>query len=184
MWRFISVATPAEPVSLEQARRQCNLLADETDFDDKLTLLITVSRQHVEKVCGLYFGTRAVALSCTSFSDLCRVPVAPVSAVASLIYTDTAGAPQTVPDVSYELVNRDEDGTEPAIMPVYGVQWPAIQQGSRIMVTLEAGFAVTPAPVVHAMLLWIDDAFTNREPAPAGTWTTVDSLLCNYRRGV
>lgn len=184
MWRFVSIGSPAEPVSLADARGQCNMLADETEFDDKLTQLIQAGRRHVEKVCGLWFGARAVVLACDSFTDFCRLPVAPVSAVTSIAYVDPAGAAQVVPSASYELVVRDEDGIEPAIVPVYGVQWPAIQPGSQITLTLQAGFVVTPEPVHHAMLLWIDDAFMNREPVPAGAWTTVDSLLCNYRRGV
>lgn len=184
MWRFVSVASPAEPVSLAQARQQCNLLADETDFDDKLALLITAARRHVEKVCGLYFGARAVVMTSDTFSDLSRLPVAPVSAVASIGYIDPDGASQVVPAEIYELVRHDEDGIEPAIVPVYGASWPVIQPGSPITLTLTAGFAVAPGDVHHAMLLWIDDAFASREPAPAGVWTTIDSLLCNYRRGV
>lgn len=184
MWRFVSVAAPAEPVTLEQARRQCNLLSAETEFDDKLALLIAAARRHVEKVCGLYFGSRAVVLTCDAFEDLCRLPVAPVSAITSIAYVDTAGAPQVVAPANYELVAHDEEGIEPAIVAAYGVSWPATQAGSKITVTLTAGFAETPAPVHHAMLLWIGDAFATREPVGAAGWSTIDSLLCNYRRGV
>mgnify|MGYP000916578637 CR=1 FL=1 len=49
MWRFVSVAAPAEPVTLEQARRQCNLLSAETEFDDKLALLIAAARRHIHR---------------------------------------------------------------------------------------------------------------------------------------
>lgn len=184
MWRFVSVATPPEPVTLEQARRQCNLLSAETEFDDKLALLIAAGRRHVEKVCGLYFGSRAVVLTCDAFEDLCRLPVAPVTSIASIAYVDTAGAAQTVAGANYEMTTHDEDGIEPAVVAAYGVSWPATQAGSKITVTLTAGFAETPAPVHHAMLLWIGDAFASRENAAAGGWSTIDSLLCNYRRGV
>ena len=184
MWRFVSVAPPVEPVSIEQARRQCNLLADETDFDDQLALLITAARRHVEKVCGLYFGTRAVVMASDTFSDFSRLPVAPVTAITSVAYIDPDGASQEVPAESYELVSHDEDGIEPAIVPVYGANWPVIRPGSQVTLTFAAGFVATPEPVHHAMLLWIDDAYTSREPAPSATWTTMDSLLCNYRRGV
>lgn len=184
MWRFVSVAAPAEPVTLEQARRQCNLLSAETEFDDKLALLIAASRRHVEKVCGLYFGSRAVVLTCDAFDDLCRLPVAPVTSIASIAYVDTAGAVQTVAGANYEMTAHDEDGIEPAVVAAYGVSWPATQAGSKITVTLTAGFAETPAPVHHAMLLWIGDAFATREPVGAAGWSTIDSLLCNYRRGV
>lgn len=184
MWSIISVATPTEPVTIAEARRQCNMLADECEFDLQLMRLIGAARQHVEKVCGLYFGARAAVLSCDGFSDFCRLPVAPVSSVTSIAYVDTAGSDQTIPNMSYELRGDDELGAEPAIMPVYGTRWPQIRQGSRILVTLNAGFTVAPAPVVHAMLLWIGDAFASRETAAAGAWTNLDSLLCNHRRGV
>lgn len=184
MWRFEFVAASAEPVTIEQARRQCNLLADEAEFDEQLSALISAARQHVEKVCGLYFGARTVTLSTDTFRDFSRLPVAPVGSVISVSYVDPAGADQTVPGADYDLVAYDESGTEPALVPVYGKRWPAIEAGSQITVTMQAGFVETPRPVAHAMLLWIADAFTNREPAAAGGWTTINSLLCNYRRGV
>ncbi|MFG1432344.1 hypothetical protein V5F44_11155 [Xanthobacter sp. V2C-8] len=184
MWRFTSVAAPAiEPVSLSDARRQCNLLPDETEFDGQLGALILVARNHIEVTSGLYFGSRAVTVSSGVFSDLARLPVAPVTAVTSLSYTDAGGVEQEIPSRDYVLANHDQHGIEQSITPPPGERWPAAPSGARIILTVQAGFDPTPPDVQHAMLMWIDQAFRTREPTKVDGWTTLDSLLCNYRRG-
>lgn len=189
MWRFVSIAAPAEPISLADAQMQCNLLLDETEFDNKLSALIAAARGFVEKMCGIWFGERVATLECDAWQDMCRLPVAPVGVVTSIGYVDPDGGAQTVSGASYEMVWHDEDGIEPAIVPVFGASWPTIQTGSRITLSVTAGFAETPAPVRHAMLMLIAFWFMNRETVNIGNISTnldftVDALLCNYRRGI
>ncbi|MEY9198680.1 putative phiE125 gp8 family phage protein [Sinorhizobium fredii] len=119
-------------------------------------------------------------MKCDGFCDLERLPEAPVTSVSSIAYVDTDGAAQTLATSVYEL---RADDLEAAIVTKYGQQWPAIQIGSRITVTAVVGYSAAPAAVKHAMLLWIADAYENRENAKIEDWTALDALLCNFRRG-
>ncbi|RVN04656.1 head-tail connector protein [Sinorhizobium meliloti] len=174
----ITVAATAEPISEAEAKRRLHITFE--DDDDDIALMIAGVRDHAEKYCNVRFASQTVEMKCDGFCDLGRLPEAPVSAVSSIEYIDTAGAEQTLADTVYELRN---DGFEVAIFTKYGQQWPAIQPGSRITVTAVVGYADAPAAVKQAMLLYIGDAYENRENAEIDDWTAFDALLCNYRRG-
>ncbi|OKP79775.1 hypothetical protein BTE77_06705 [Ensifer adhaerens] len=180
MWYPTKVTTAAttEPVSLEEAKRRLHVTYD--DDDEDIRLMISSMRDHAEKYCNTRFASQTVEMKCDGFCDLARLPEAPVASVTSIAYLDTAGNNQTLADTVYELRN---DGLEVAIVTKYAQQWPAIQLGSRIVVTAVVGYATAPAAVKHAILLNIADAYENRENAELDDWTAFDALLCNYRRG-
>lgn len=179
MWYPATVtAEPTEPVTIEQARRQARSDTD-TYHDDELTRLITVARGHVENYCGLRSATTTVVAKCDSFTDMCRLPEAPVQSITSITYLDTDGASQTLSTDVYEL---RADGLEVAIVLKYGQAWPSIRPGSRITVTMVAGYETTPAEMVHAMLLKIGEQFDEHAPIAIDGMTTFDALLINYRR--
>lgn len=178
-WFPVVPVTPAiEPVSLAQAKLQCRVIG--TDEDDTLDLYIASARAHAEAYCGVAFAERTLVAHCDSFTDLARLPFAPVNAVTSIEYVDLAGSIQTLPASVYEL---RADNLEAGIVLKPSQAWPAIQLGSRITLTASVG-APPPDDVLHAMLLFIADSFDRREHAKAGDWTSLDSLLCNHRRGV
>jgi uncharacterized phiE125 gp8 family phage protein len=174
----VPVAPAVEPVSLAQAKLQCRVIG--TDEDDTLDLYIASARSHAEAYCGVAFAERTVVAHCDSFTDLARLPFAPVNSVTSIEYVDPAGSTQTLPSSVYEL---RADNLEPGIVLKPSQAWPAIQLGSRITLTASVGVS-PPDDVLHAMLLFIADSFDRREHAKAGDWTSLDSLLCNHRRGV
>lgn len=178
MWYPPKVTTPpTEPITVEDAKRQCVVLHED---DDRLFEgLIAAARDYIEKYTGTMLAPQTVEIKCDSFADLARLPIGPVTSVA-VSYLDTAGAEQTLPEERYEL---RADGLEAAIVPAYGAQWPVGRPSSRIKVTAEAGYESLPASIRHAMLLWIAEAYEQRENAAAPGWTALDALLCNYRRG-
>lgn len=171
------VAPAVEPVSLAQAKLQCRVTG--TDEDETLDLYIASARAHAEAYCGVAFAERTLAAHCDSFSDLARLPFAPVNSVTSIEYVDPGGSTQTLASSAYEL---RADNLESAVVLKLGQAWPGLQQGSRVTVTASVG-AAPPDEVIHAMLLFIADSFDRREHAKVGDWTSLDSLLCNYRRG-
>lgn len=173
----VPVAPAVEPVSLAQAKLQCRVIG--TDEDDTLDLYIASARAHAEAYCGVAFAERTVVAHCDSFTDLARLPFAPVNSVTSIEYVDPAGSIQTLPASVYELRS---DNLDAAIVLKAGQTWPMIQPGSRVSLTASVG-AAPPDDVLHAMLLFIADSFDRREHAKVGDWTSLDSLLCNYRRG-
>lgn len=180
MWYPATVAAPAaEPVTSAQAKAQCRIASSDTSFDTEITRLIAAARAHVEAYCGARFAQRANAsMKCDSFADFAKLPEAPVSAVA-ITYVDDAGNTQALSTDVYELRG---DELEVAIVLKYGQAWPSIQPGSRITVTATIGYSAAPEPVLHAMLLWIAESFHMRETTAAAGWSTLDSLLANYRR--
>ena len=117
------------------------------------------------------FGSRSATMKCDGFGDFDRLSEAPVSAVASVSYVDTAGATQTLSTDVYEL---RADGFEASIVLKYGQTWPSIQTGSRITVTATVGYSTTPEAVVHAMLLWIADSFAELLEIPV---QRIDNLV-------
>lgn len=173
-----TVTTPTEPVTAAEVKRQCNILHD--DDDALIDGYIAAARDHVENYCGTPLTTRTVEVYCDSFADMARLPVAPAQSVTAIEYTDTAGNEQTLPTSVYE---DRFDGLEAGVVTKYGQQWPAIRLGSRIKLTAVVGYATLPASIKHAMLLWIAEAYEQRENAQAPGWTAFDMLLCNHRRG-
>lgn len=185
MWRFVSAGPAREPLTVEDARRQCNLDACETDFDEKLMDLLGAARRHAEKYCNAYFAARDVVVSFDRWSELDRLPLAPVNAIAEIAYTDPAGTARTLGADACDVLYGDDDRLEAALHPKSGA-WPAIGHGSRILATLNVGFAVPPPPVRNAMLMlvarWMAGAeglATSEGEMPAG----VGDMLVNYRRG-
>jgi uncharacterized phiE125 gp8 family phage protein len=179
MWYDYTVTVaPTEVVTIGQARIQARTEAGD-GHDDELTALITASRGIVQKVTGLLIGSQTVVVKCDSFEDMCRLPIAPVTSVTSIVYLDTDGATQTLATSVYEL---RAESLDPAIVLKFNQSWPSIQSGSRITLTAVAGSATPDAPLVHAMLLKIAELFGTHETVDVGGMTTFDALLFNYRR--
>ncbi|MDW9899114.1 hypothetical protein GOB10_25750 [Sinorhizobium meliloti] len=179
MWYPPKVTTPpTEPVTVADAKRQSVVLHD--DDNALFEALIAAARDHVERYCGTPLATQTIEVKCDSFCDMARLPLAPAQSVTSISYVDTDGATQALATSVYE---ERFDGLEAAIVTKYGQHWPAIHPGSRIILTAVVGYADLPASIKHAMLLWIADAYENRENDAAPAWSAFDALLCNHRRG-
>ncbi|AWC25458.1 Phage gp6-like head-tail connector protein [Aminobacter sp. MSH1] len=179
MWYPSTTTVPpsVEPVTIEQAKQQCRV--DTNDDDALLTRLIKAARAHAEEYCNARWAEQTVVSECDSFSDFARLSEGPLKSVGSVSYVDPAGAAETVEDTVYE---PRKDGLEPSIGLKPGQAWPRIRPGSRIALTAVYGGGV-PESVQHAMLVWIEDAYLNRENAQRLEWTVFDALLCNHRRG-
>src|SRR3546814_2051038 len=74
----VTVEPASEPITIEQARRQVRLAADDTGFDAELTDYIKAARAHVEQYCGTPLVARTIETQADGFADLVRLPVAPV----------------------------------------------------------------------------------------------------------
>lgn len=173
MWQKPAIPSPTtEPVTLEQAKRQCRIFHD--DDDGYLSDLIPVARSHVEKYCGALFAEREVELVADDWADLVLLPITPVVDVAAVTYTDMDGVDQTVGEGVYEVING-------GLSPLYGQNWPAKRYGSRIIVAAMVGYADADPVARHAMLLLISDMYARREPEPAVERTNLDDLLANHR---
>jgi uncharacterized phiE125 gp8 family phage protein len=151
------------------------------DDDDALfDVLISAARDHVEKYCNTSLATQTVEVKCDTFCDFDRLPIAPVQSVTSIAYVATDGTDANV--VAGDTEPR-LDGLEASIVPAYGKQWPIPRNGSRITLTAVVGYEALPPSIKHAMLLWIADAYEQRENKELPGWSAFDALLCNHRRG-
>lgn len=95
------------------------------------------------------------------------LPLAPVSAVASLVLIDAAGAETTADPAGYRLV---KDGQRPKIAAT-GTALPAISSGGEARIAFTAGFGPAwtdvPADLRHAVLLLAAGYYENRHDASA-----------------
>lgn len=186
MWYPAAVAAPAtEPVTLTQAKAHCRV--DHDDNDTLITALIKSARAHIEAACAVRFAARTGAtFKCDGFSDMARLPEAPVSSITSITYLDTDGASQTLSTNVYEL---RADGIDAGIVLKSNQSWPAIQVGSRITVTAALGYSTAPEDIYHALLMLIAHWYESRSTVAVGESGmelpfAVNALICNHRRGV
>lgn len=189
MWYPASITTPAaaEPVSWDEAEAHLRLDGD-TSEQALVERLIAAARAHVEAYTGTRLASQTVSVKCDCFTDLARLPEAPVTSVTSIEYVDTAGTTQTLSTDVYEL---RADGIEAAIVRKYNQVWPAIRLGSRITLTAVVGYAAAPDDVRHAMLLLVGAWYENREQTVVGVSVadlpmpvSAEALLANHRRGI
>ncbi len=182
----ITAPAAAYPVTLDEAKGQVG--EDTNERDDLITNQIKAACQYVEGYTGLALYTRTVKLRAFDFD--CRgfvLPAAPVTAVTSITYIDSAGAEQTLDPAVYDEALY---GLSPTIALAYGQSWPSVRCGlSSVVFTVTAGYAAgeCPDPIKQAVLLIVGDWFENREQSVAGSISTipmvaVESLLTNYRR--
>lgn len=155
----------AEPVSLTEAKAQC-MMADDTSQDTFITGLIAPARAYVEKVStyGLVAGSRVFYF--TKWGDFLEIYLRPITSLTSVAYVDEDGANQA-------YVPLAPLGAYPfRIFPAANDEFPAIQDGSTITVTVAAG-AIDSASQEYliakrAMLILIGHWFEFREAAAAG----------------
>lgn len=185
----IVTAEPAvEPVSIEEARAHLNIAEGDDTFDTELNIYIKAARGHVENHCGIKLINQTVSLKASSWCDLERLPVAPVTAIASVKYLDTDGAEQTLDSAVYET--NLEAPLQPEVRLKVNQTWPAIRcvrDAIRLVGTAGYGAAAAavPEPIRQALLLMIGDWFRNREDSTAERLTELPrgaaALLADYR---
>ena len=181
MWYPAKVTAPptAEPISVDDAKRQCRILIEETEFNAELERLCKAARDHIEAYCGMRFAEWPIMLECDGFADFAAFPEAPLKSISTIVYFDEDGGEQILGDGVYEVGGSR---FEPAIILKDGPSWPKTAKGSRLVVSAVLGGDV-PESVAHAMLIFVADSFNQRENAKADNWTVLDVLLCNHRRG-
>lgn len=184
---LVRTSDPAtEPLSLGDAKE--HLRVDYTDDDDLISGLVTAARQHVEETTARALITQTWTLKLDSFPpDTILLPRPPLQSVTSITYLDSDGNSQTLSSDLYDVHTGDVPGR---VTRGYNDTWP-LTRGipNAVTVTFVAGYgaaaADVPAPIVHAMKLWVADAYRNREETITGTvvarMRSADALLAPYR---
>lgn len=180
-----------EPVSLEEAKRQCGI-ADSISFNnDELRRLISTAREYVETDTGLicYTGTFTWKVSewpCENWLEIRALR--PVSSITSITYVDGSGATQTWSASNYVL---ETSTVVPLVRLAYAAVWPGDYRGdvNGITLTLVAGHATVlaiPNRIKQAVLLLVNQLFISKNDdaanAAQGLGTTYESLVNSLRR--
>ena len=177
-----------EPVSLADAK--LHLRVTQAAEDDLIQSLIISARNVIEEELGLSLITTTWQQKLQQFPfhpNRIYLDRAPVVAITSITYVDSANATQTLDSSRYitGLSHR------PAwVMPQYADIWPdARGYNDDVTVTFTAGFGTSaddvPASIKQAMLLLIGTMYENRESVITGTIVnelpTVKLLLMPHR---
>lgn len=192
MWTIRQTTEPDyEPVTLERARQHLYLTASGSPAthpdDDLVESYIAAARVTAEKFTDRIFPQRTFELRARSFAKSMTLPIAPVQSIDSIEYTDTDGNSQTFTDYTVDLY------ADPATIEIG--ELPSIEEGSRIVVTVTAGYPSgnsppdadeIPQPVKHAILMLVGHFYENRASVVVdGTASSVPmafhDLLWPYR---
>lgn len=196
----VSVLTPptTEPVTLEQAREHCRLVASGSPpshpDDGYLTTAITAARTVAENFTGRAFVQTIYEWRFDRFASddvELYLPVGAGISVDSIEYVDADGNTQTFTD--YAFVGTNTGGRLTAT-----TAWPdARGNAGDVTVTFTAGYAPTddsppdlvanvPASIKHAILFLVGHFYYNRvavevDVSPSKVPMTFEHILWPYR---
>lgn len=143
----ITTHPTVEPVTLAEARTQCQMSADDTSQDDRLTGYIAAARSMAEQETGQRFMPQTWEQYADAWPEDGRIELRelPVRSITSVKYVNTAGTLTTISSGAYRL---DQRATRAVLLPVYGGNWPAdvrTDDEGVIVITYVCGLASTAA---------------------------------------
>ncbi len=158
-WRC-TVPPTAEPLHRDEAKSQCSLLADQTDWDRDFDRWIAAARGYFEDLAEVALLTQTWELTLPRFPSG-REPIElyrpPVQAILDVWFLDTAGELQDLEDYRTAL------GLFPALVyPARNACWPATDcSPAAVTITFRTGFAtpstaeadtevLTPSPMIFS----------------------------------
>lgn len=170
----LKTAPTTEPLSLEEAKLQCNVPATLTDEDDLIASLIVAARERVETDTNRALITQTWYWKADGFPCGWTTPIylprPPLVSIASISYVDTAGATQTWAEsaTGYQLVKPSGPKAQYAtVQPSYQVIYPVTRyQPEAVTIEYICGYGAAtavPESIKHAMRLLIAHWYLNRE---------------------
>ena len=162
--RATLVTGPAsEPLTLLEAKKQCELNPSDTAHDDHLTLLIQAAREQWEHDTDSASITQTWRVTIEGFTDdEIYLPKRPLQSITSITYYDSANAQQTLSTDYYSL-----DAASGAVRLKYDQVWPGTaSRWDAATITYVAGYtsaSTVPAIQKAAMRLLVGKYFENRD---------------------
>lgn len=138
----LRVVTPPTGLVVDLAVLKQHVEYEESaDRDALLTAYATAGTSQVEAATQRRFLTQRLEWTPSCWAPVLRVPVAPVSAIASLAYVDINGDSQTLVEGTDFVVSPS--GPTVTIRPVAGACWPLTDPDAAqpLVVTFEVGQA-------------------------------------------
>jgi uncharacterized phiE125 gp8 family phage protein len=190
MYGLVVTVQPAEePVSLAEAKS--HLRVDSDVENTYIFGLIRAARMAIEARLRRVLVTQSLKLTLDRFpgcDGTILLPRSPAQSITSIIYTDDAGASQTLLSTKYKL---DAQSLVPRVMPAYAEIWPTTRaEMNAVAVTYVGGYGLAvavPEPIKQAIKLLVGTYFdTVRETVVIGDSPSliphaVDYLIGPYR---
>lgn len=187
------VTAPAvEPVTLAEAKAQCNVVI--ANADALIASLIRAAREHVETATHRPLITQTWDLKLDGFPCGCiELPLPPVSSVTSVSYVDTDGATQVWSSALYQTDLPAGPFAGPArIEPIYGGQYPIARSVlNAVTVRFVCGYGASaesvPDALRQAIKLMVSHFYdAGRQPVVIGSSVasvplTIDALTWPYK---
>jgi uncharacterized phiE125 gp8 family phage protein len=145
MWLppLLTGTAPTAPWAAADARAAVLRLGDVTAFDTEISMHLAAAIAAVENMTGQRLAAQTVDLKASSFADLERLPIAPVTSISSVKYLDATGVEQTVTSTDYELIGAKLVWS---IRPIANVIWPVhLAAEDAIRVRAVVGYATSAA---------------------------------------
>jgi uncharacterized phiE125 gp8 family phage protein len=151
----VVVGPTSEPITLAEARSQCNV--SHVLDDARLAGLILDAREWAQGYTRRAFMAQTFDYYLHGFPSEIRLPIGPVQSVTSITYYDAANALQTLAAAYY---TADLVSVVPTIYPSYGYEWPdTYTRPNAVIVRLVAGYSDNHPDLLtvrQAMLLHVE----------------------------
>jgi len=134
------------------------LRIDYTTDDAELTRLVAAAVAWVERYCGFALTSAARTFYASDWSDV-AFPIQPVTALASVAYTDLEGNPATL--VAGTDYYWDRSGSIDVLR--FLDEPPDMKDGTLATITYTAGYATEPDEVVQAVISLVGAWYNNPE---------------------
>lgn len=179
-----SVAPTTYPVTVDEARQQCNLssthddalllamIAAATERAEDYTQRAFITQTRVQRQNGFYDSR--YSNYCLDGSDRIYFRKSPLASVTSVSYVSAAGTTTTLSSTVYTASTGDIPGR---IEPTYNNIWPDVRdEPNNVRITYTVGYGSTqssvPARARQAILLDVAHQYRNREAVVTGTYNT------------
>lgn len=147
-------APAAEPITAADAITRAHLRLDDATDDSLVGLYIAAARRQAEQITGrcLIEQTWELWLDAFPAAEI-DLRLAPVSAIVSVTYTDTAGADQVLDPDAYLL---DAVTSAAWLLPAVDTDWPETQDiANAVRIRFTAGYGATGDDVPEDIRLWL-----------------------------
>lgn len=186
-----TVVPTAAIVTLAEMKLHIRHTLSDSSEDTFLNSLVEAATLEAEKYCNRALRPQTWKLLLDWFPD-CReieIPMAPITAVTSVVYYDSAGSPVTMSGSDYQVdIQR-----EPARIALASAlqTWPITDSDkiNAVEITFTCGYATAadvPAGIKHAVKMAAASMYSNREDEVQGqgfgkTDRTFERMLYPYR---
>lgn len=177
-----AAANPA--VTDDQVRIQCRIDADDAENLAQALSFRAAAINIIEQISGTRLVTQTVKLRAWGLDECAfRLPIAPVSAIASIKYLDAAGVEQTLDSGLYVTALY---GLAPTVALKANQTWPAhLCQLGSVTIECTAGYGAqgsAPGVVQQAVLVANGEFYANREAGALSSeaLAAIQSLLVNH----